>query len=292
MEINVTEDQSAGVVEATDQDFEAKVIEKSQQVPVLVDFWAPWCAPCKTIGPVLERLAAESNGRFELVKVNMDESPMLAQVLQIQSIPAVKLFINGGIHDEFMGAYPEPEIVSFLEKNLPTEGVGDAVMGLQMLQSGNTDSALQIFEQVLASEPQNPIAQMGMGHILLDQGDLEGARKMASQVNEVELEKLSDRQNMEKLLSALKGRIFLNEHMEPGEEPPGELAKQFYRACQAGLEGKYEAALDAFLAIVKSDRKFKKDGGRLGMLAVFDILPLHSPLTADYRQKLSSILFS
>lgn len=292
MEINVTPDDSAGVVEATDQDFEAKVIEKSNQVPVLVDFWAPWCGPCKTIGPVLEKLAAESNGRFDLVKVNMDESPMLAQALRIQSIPAVKLFINGAIQDEFMGAYPEPEIVSFLEKNLPTEGVGDAVLGLQLLQSGNTAAAMKIFEQVLAEEPQNPIAQIGMGHILLDQGDIEGAREKAYGVNEVELEKLSDRQKMEKLLSALKGRIFLNEYMDPKEESPGELANKFSQACQGALQGNYEAALETLLSIVKSDRKFKKDGGRLGMLAIFDILPLNSPLTADYRQKLSSILFS
>jgi putative thioredoxin len=292
MEINVTPDDSAGVVEATDQDFEAKVIEKSNQVPVLVDFWAPWCGPCKTIGPILEKLAAESNGRFDLVKVNMDESPMLAQALRIQSIPAVKLFINGAIQDEFMGAYPEAEIVSFLEKNLPTEGVGDAVLGLQLLQSGNTAAAMKIFEQVLAEEPQNPIAQIGMGHILLDQGDIEGAREKAYGVNEVELEKLSDRQKMEKLLSALKGRIFLNENMDAKEESPGELASKFSQACQGALQGNYEAALETLLSIVKSDRKFKKDGGRLGMLAIFDILPLNSPLTADYRQKLSSILFS
>lgn len=291
MEINVTPDASAGVVDSTDQDFEAKVINRSQEIPVLVDFWAPWCEPCKTIGPVLERLVGEQEGRFELVKVNMDESPMLAQALRIQSIPAVKLFINGTIKDEFMGAYPEPEIVAFLEKNLPSEAVDDAMQGIQMLQQGDGAGAEGVFTQVLAGDPKNPVALIGSGHLRVDAGDLEGAKELVLTVNEVDLEKLTNRPQMEKLLSALKARIYLNECAEPGQAQPPDRAVQFAQACQGALGGQYETAMEAFLNIVQTDRKFMNDGGRLAMLAVFDLLPQGDPLSIEYRQKLSSILF-
>ena len=292
MEINPTVESASDVVEATDQDFEVKVIEKSHQVPVLVDFWAPWCGPCRVIGPVLEKLASQSSGRFELVKVNMDESPMLAQMLQIQSIPAVKLFIDGTIQDEFMGALPEGEVERFLEHNLLAEAVEDAVLGMRMLEAGDGQGAAQVFRRVLEGEPKNPAALIGMGQALLEEGDLDAAREFVAQVNEVELEGLTERQQMEKMLTSLKARIYLTENAEPNPAGPVELATTFSQACQAALLGDYEAALEAFLHIVKTERKFNDDGGRKGMVAVFDLLPPNSPLTQTYRQKLSSILFA
>jgi len=292
MEINVTPDGPGEVVEAHDQDFEVKVLERSREVPVLVDFWAPWCEPCKVIGPVLEKLAKSWGGRFALVKVNMDESPMLAQVLRIQSIPAVKLFINGQIQDEFVGAYPEPEIVRFLEPTLPSEQVEDAVMGLRLWQMGDTAKARSVFEQVLAQEPANPAALIGMGHCLMDQGDVDGAKEAASKVNEAELEKLTDRHELERLLSVLRSRTFLTETAQPGSGGPPELAEALSRASQQALTGQFEPALEGFLQIVRTDRKFRDDAGRRGMLAVFDLLPPDSPVLATYRQKLSNFLFS
>ena len=292
MEINPTVESASDVVEATDQDFEVKVIEKSHQVPVLVDFWAPWCGPCRVIGPVLEKLASQSSGRFELVKVNMDESPVLAQMLQIQSIPAVKLVIDGTIQDEFMGALPEGEVERFLEHNLLSEAVEDAVLGMRMLEAGDGQGAAQVFRRVLEGEPKNPVALIGMGQALLEQGDLDAAREFVALVNEVELEGLTERQQMEKMLTSLKARIYLTENAEPNRAGPVELATTFSQACQAALLGDYEAALEAFLHIVKTERKFNDDGGRKGMVAVFDLLPPNSPLTQTYRQKLSSILFA
>jgi len=144
----------------------------------------------------------------------------------------------------------------------------------------------------LSSDPKNPVALIGKGHILLDQGDIKGAREMTSAVNEVELEKLTNQQNMEKVLTALKGRIFLSENADPEDAETTGPARKFADACRAALSGQFETALDSLFEIVQSDRKFKGDGGRLGMLAVFDVLPPDSDLTAAYRQKLSNFLFS
>lgn len=292
MEINVTPQDSADAIEAGDQDFEAKVLERSHQIPVLVDFWAPWCGPCKVIGPVLEKLAKATPGRFELVKVNMDESPMLAQVLRIQSIPAVKLFINGQIQDEFVGAYPEPEVVRFLEHNLPSEQVDDAVMGLRAWQTGDHAGAMRIFQQVLQNEPRNPVALIGMGHCHMDGGNLDAAREAAASVNEVELEKLTDRAQMEKLLSILRSRIFLTEQTQPDGSGTGEVADRLRAGAEAALTGQFDRALEDLFKVVTTDRKLGDDAGRKAMLAVFDLLPPDSSLLATYRQKLSNFLFS
>lgn len=292
MEINVTPQPDSGVIDSTDQDFEAKVLVRSQEIPVLVDFWAPWCGPCKVIGPVLENLAQTWKGRFELVKVNMDEAPSLAEMLRIQSIPAVKLFINGAIQNEFVGALPEPEVIRFLETNLPSEEIEDAVMGMNRLQTGDVDGARRIFQGVLASDPKNPVALIGSGHILLDSGDIKGAGDTIAAINEVELEKLTNGPAMEKLLTALKGRLFLTQNADPEETEATGPARKFADGCRAALSGQFETALDSFFEILQSDRKFKGDGGRLGMLAVFDMLPPDSDVSAAYRQKLSNFLFS
>jgi putative thioredoxin len=284
------------VIEATDQDFEAKVLERSREVPVLVDFWAPWCGPCKVLGPTLEKLAAQSEGRFELVKVNVDNNPLLGQVFKIRSIPLVKLFINGEIRDEFMGAYPESEIRRFLEHHLPdaaAQATGNgAVEGLRLLQAGQTEAARAQFEAALKEDPKNPLALIGMGYYNLELGQLGEAREFAGNVNEAELERQGKQQEMGRLLTGLRSRIFLVENAELNGSEPDDLSAQLRKACQEALDGDFEPALEDFLAIVRKDRQFRDDAGRLGMLAVFDLLPPDSPLLSKYRFKLSSLLFS
>lgn len=286
----------AAPIIATDADFQQVVLEGSRTTPMLVDFWAPWCGPCKVIGPLLEKLAAEWGGKFQLVKVNMDENPMIAQAFMIRSIPTVKLLMNGEIRDEFVGAYPEPEIRKFLEKNLPSAPQEGASNGLRLWQEGRRPEAVAVFESVLAADPKNPVALVGMGHHRIEQGDLAGAREVVDQVSEFALDKQIDRAAAEAALSALRARVFLAENAGngAGEKPAGadDLETRFAAACRAAVEEAYEEALEGFLAIVKKDRKFRKDGGRVGMLAVFDLLPKDSPLLATYRNQLSSLLFS
>jgi putative thioredoxin len=293
----VPESAPAPYIEANDRDFQTKVLERSLSVPVLVDFWAPWCGPCKVIGPVLEKLQGEFAGRFELCKVNMDENPMLAQVLMIQSIPAVKLFVNAEIKDEFIGAYPEDEIRRFLDANLPSTEDTEAVEALNLAQQGRPEDALQAFKAVLDKEPDNAVALVGMGHYHADRGDLEPAKAAVTRINAIELDRLPDAKKLSRDLESLKAKIFLIEPLiaaqngaPPSDKPELDLA--FLQACQAALQGHAQEALEAFLTLVRTNRKFREDGGRKGMVAVFTLLPPNSPIVDTYRAKLSSILFS
>jgi len=273
------------VFEATDQDFTKTVVERSHEVPVLVDFWAPWCAPCRTLGPLLEKLAEESAGRFLLAKVNVDENQQLAYALQIRSIPAVKLIMDGKLKDEFMGAYPEPMVKEFLEHNLPSAQDLEAKEGVGLLKSGQTESAQKMFEETLSNDPKNAKALVGLGLIKIDQGDLEGSRELLGRIEEQD--------DIRHELAALRAKVYLTENAAQGNgTPQGEMDRKFAQACRDALQGRFDASLSAFLEIAKQDRKFRDDGGRKGMVAVFAVLPPDSPLVRDYRSKLSLVLFS
>ncbi len=284
---------------ATDANFQAVVLEGSHDVPMLVDFWAPWCGPCKVISPVLEKLSKEYGGRFQLVKVNMDENPMLAQALRIQSIPNVKLIINGALQDEFAGAYPEPEVRKFLDRNLPSEADQAAVSGLQDMASGDRVAAMQRFQEILKRDPKNSAALVGLAGCHIDLGELEQARELAAQVDEAALERLPERKDLEARLVVLRAKIALTEQagdveaMEARVTANGaDLEARCALAAALALEGHFAPALEHFLQVVKKDRKFKNDMGRKGMIATFALMPPDAPLVAEYRQKLSSILFA
>ena len=284
-------DPSPTTFDATERDFEQTVIQKSFEVPVLVDFWAPWCAPCKELGPILERMAAESQGRFVVAKVNVDENQQIAHALQIRSIPAVKLIVQGQIKDEFMGAYPEPAIKEFLDLNLPTAQDVEAEQGVGLLKSGDPVEAERVFRETLETDAKNAKALVGLGLILIEQGKLDEAKQMLGQIEEEE--------DIGREVAQLRAQVFLHEHA--GDEAalraqlqsdPMNLEAKFGLACRDAVAGRHGPALEAFLEIVNTDRKFRDDGGRKGMVAVFDVLPPESPLEPEYRNKLSSILFS
>ena len=293
--IAMFEEAPSNAIDATEKDFQQKVVDRSQEIPVLVDLWAPWCQPCKTFGPLLETLAAEFSGKFELVKVNVDESPMLAQALQVQSIPAVKLVVNKEIRDQFDGALPEPELRAFLERNLPTDSESTAAEGLKLWLAGHKPQGAAILKRIAAAEPENPVALVGLGLAMIEDGQLEETKQVLEKVTDFDLDHLPEKQILLRGLAALRAKVFLMESVNEGlsaAPQPDSTEGLFLLACQAALTGDSESALEGFLSIVQKDRKFKDDGGRRGMLAVFSLLPEDSPLLGSYRSRLSSILFA
>ncbi len=278
----------SAVRDVTDATFANDVLAESNNRPVVVDFWAPWCGPCRVLGPIIERVAAEHGAEVLLVKLNTDENPKTALAYRIEGIPAVKAFRNGRVVAEFTGAVPETQVRAFFQELVPSPADRAAAEALDLLRSGDSAAAETRFRAGLNAQPGNADAIVGLAAILAGRGETEAA------------EDLLERAPGDRRAKALKHRIFLGQFaakhatedlQSEAAANPGDPRARYRWGVMLAAREEYPAALDELLESVRLDRSFAEGAARKAALAVFDILGLESPVARDYQRRLSSLLF-
>jgi putative thioredoxin len=271
------------IINVTESDFEYEVLAYSQQTPVVVDFWATWCGPCKTLGPMLERLAEEAQGNFRLAKVNVDENTNLAIRYGVRSIPAVKAFRNGEMVSEFIGLQPEPRLREFLGVLAPAKSDLILEKANSLLGLRQPKSAELAFREVLDDVPGSPAALLGLAKALLLQG-------RSNEAGLVLLDFPASRElSKVELLRPLVEAMNRLENGEGLSDDP--LYAAFENALRLIKRGNVEAALDGLLDVIRQDKRYRNGLARQVFVAVLELMGEENPSTREYRNELAAVLF-
>ena len=287
------------VKDTTTAGFTADVIQESRKQPVLVDFWAPWCGPCKQLGPVLEKAVQAAGGRVKMVKMNIDEHPSIAGQLGIQSIPAVIAFKDGQPVDGFMGAVPESQINEFIAR-LGGKDAGENALeealaaAAEARAQGDAQTAADIYGAILQQAPDSAIAAAGLADILFEGGDMDGAQAVLDGLPEDKRDApegaaVRTRLSLAAQAAELGDAAELEKRLQ---QNPADHQARFDLAMIQNARGERTEAADNLLAIVKADRSWNDDGARAQLLQFFEAWGMADEATLAARRKLSSLLFS
>jgi putative thioredoxin len=271
------------IITVNELDFEYEVIAYSKHTPVVVDFWAEWCVPCKTLTPLLERLAQEAEGTFRLAKVNVDDNPNLPLRFHVHSIPHLKAFRDEQVVAEFIGAQPEPRLREFLRSLAPSQTDLTLERGFSQIQSLDWASAEKSFQQFLEKSPDYPPALLGLLKSLLMQGRI----RESSDLQEVF--PASREYAASELLRSLIDALGYAQKATDFSDDPMEAA--YHNALRLVLRGNPAAAIDGMLDILRQDKHYRNKEVRNVVLGLLEVLGEENPLTPEYRRELSMILF-
>ena len=295
--IGETQPKLAGdlIKDGSDAGFMADVIEASKETPVIVDFWAPWCGPCRQLGPAIERAVTAAKGKVKLVKIDIDQHPQYAGQLRVQSIPAVFAFVDGQPVDGFMGALPESQVKAFVDRlsgQAPPNEIDELLaLAKESVELGDPGGAAQAYAQVLQAEPQNAKALGGLARVYLDGGDVERAREIAGMAP-------ADAKDMD--LDSVRAALALADEA-PSETSDfetrlaadaGDHEARYELAKALAGRGRWDDAADHLLTIIAADRTWNEEAARKQLLTVFEAAGPSSDVTRSGRRRLSAILFS
>ena len=285
---------AAHAIDVNSINFEAEVIEQSHKTPVIVDFWAPWCGPCKILKPILEKLAAEYGGKFRLAKINSDENMELAAQFGVRSIPDVRAFKDGRMAGQFMGVLPESKVREFIDRLLPTPAELERARAQALRASGDAAGASAAYSRALGLDPGFQLARLDLVELLIELKQLDAAeQQLAAAQPDIDYDA-----RVEALRAAiafarssasgtasdaeLKARIAAN---------PGDLDARMQLANRYAGRREWRAAMDELLDIVRRDRNWNDQAARKQMLAIFNLAAGQSELVAEYRRSLASALY-
>lgn len=299
MELGGTPRAADYIKDVSEADFMAEVIEASMQVPVIVDFWASWCGPCKQLGPILEAEVARHKGRVRMAKVDVDKNQMIASQLRVQSIPTVYAFFQGQPVDAFQGALPQSQVKQFVDK-LAALGGDDGGLGAaleaaeQMLEEGAAADAAETFAAILGEEPENAAAWGGLVRAHVAAGDLDAARAALAQVPAAVA-------GLAAIEAARAGLVLAEQAASAGPladlearvaADPGDHQARFDYAQALHAGGQTAEAIDQLLELFRRDRDWNEGAARTQLFTIFDALKPTDPLVQKGRRRLSSLIFA
>lgn len=274
---------SSDILNVNEADFEYEVIAHSEHVPVIVDFWAEWCGPCKVLGPTLERITEEASGRFRLAKVDIDANPNLAMRFDIRSIPSVIAFRHGQVVGEFAGAQPEPQIRDFLSEVAPDHNDLALEKGAYLLDQGSWEAAEESFQQVVTKQPSHPAARLGLAKSAIAQGKPDMAIPLLEN-----FPPSKEYGSAEKLIPLARAL----EQMDPLEPDLDDILMASYRrSLELTRRGNIPAAMDGLIDILRKDKNFRNGEVKKVLIGLLELLGDENELSRQYRQEMASVLF-